>query len=154
MNKAQYIGFLNTPPLWENKQFDIQQFEFPSLDLHSFHPAPIPKNIRLGHQLEYVFKQLVDYSEVYDIVLYNLPIRQEKRTLGEIDFILHDTTGDQLIHVEMTYKFYLVDPAISKPIHRLIGPNKRDRFFDKMEKIKNKQFPILQKLPKSQVHVI
>ncbi len=143
MIKAQCIGFLDTPPLWEKEQFDIQQFEFPDLVLHSFQPKSIPGNIRLGHQMEYVFKQLVEYSDAYNIVLYNLPIRQEKNTLGEIDFILKNKITDQLIHVELTYKFYLIDPEILEPIHRLIGPNRRDTFFIKMGKIKHKQFPLL-----------
>lgn len=143
MIKAQCAGFLNTPPLWEKIQFDIQQFEFPSLELHPFHPKSIPPNIRLGHQIEYVFKQLVEYSEAYKVVLYNLPIRQEERTLGEIDYLLKDKKSDKLIHVELTYKFYIINPETSEPIPRLIGPNKRDTFFAKMEKIKNKQFPLL-----------
>lgn len=143
MIKAQCVGFLNTPPLWEKKQFDIQQFEFPNLALQPFQPKAILRNIRLGHQMEYVFKQLVEYSETYDVVLYNLPIRQGKRTLGEIDFILKDKTNDKLIHVELTYKFYIINPEISEPFHRLIGPNRRDTFFIKMEKIKNVQFPLL-----------
>lgn len=143
MIKAQCVGFLNTPPLWEKKQFDIQQFEFPSLGMDLFQPKAIPGNIRLGHQVEYIFKQLVEYSEAYNVVLYNLPIRQGKSTLGEIDFILKDKSTDKLIHAELTYKFYLINPEIPEPIHRLIGPNKRDTFFTKMEKIKNKQFPLL-----------
>ena len=143
MIKAQCSGFLNTPSLWEEEQFDVQQFEFPSLVMKSFQPKPLPSNIRLGHQVEYIFKQLVEFSEVYDLVLYNLPIRQGKNTLGEIDFILKNKTSKQLIHVELTYKFYLIIPEITEPIHSLIGPNKRDTFFTKMEKIKNKQFPLL-----------
>ena len=143
MIKAQCTGFLNTPPIWEDKQFDIQQFEFPTLELQSFQPSPNPQNLRLGHQMEYVFKQLVEHSEVYEIVLYNLQVSQGERTIGEIDFILKDKTRDKLIHVELTYKFYIIDPEISEPKHRIIGPNKRDMFFMKMEKIKNKQFPLL-----------
>ena len=143
MIKAQCLGFLNTPPIWEKKQFGIQQFEFPNLEMHSFHPKPIPGNIRLGHQIEYVFKQLLEYSAFYEVVLYNLQISQEERTIGEIDFILKDKKRDKLIHVELTYKFYIINPAISEPIHRIIGPNQRDKFFTKMEKIKNKQFPLL-----------
>jgi len=143
MITAQCLGFLNTPPLWEKEQFGIQQFEFPNIDLHSFLPKPIPQNIRLGHQMEYVFKQLVAYSEIYEVVLHNLPIRQDKITLGEIDFILRDKTNDQLIHVELTYKFYIINPEISKPIQQLVGPNRRDMFVAKVEKIKNNQFPLL-----------
>jgi len=143
MITAQCLGFLNTPPLWKKEQFGIQQFEFPNLDLTNFSPSPIPQNIRLGHQMEYVFKQLLDYSKDYDVVLHNLPIRQEKITLGEIDFILKEKETQQLIHVELTYKFYIITPEISEPMHRLMGPNKRDMFFTKMEKIKNEQFTLV-----------
>jgi hypothetical protein len=143
MIKAQCVGFSNTPPLWEKKQFDIQQFEFPELALLPFQPKAIPQNIRLGHQMEYVFKQLVEYSEAYNVVLHNLPIKQRNRTIGEIDFILNDKTRDKLIHVELTYKFYLINPDNQEAIHHLIGPNRRDKFFTKMEKIKNVQFPLL-----------
>lgn len=139
----QCIGFLNTPPLWEKEQFGIRQFEFPKMELHSFQAKPIPQNIRLGHQMEYVFEQLVAYSETYEVVLQNLPIRQNKITLGEIDFVLKDKTTNKLIHVELTYKFYVINPEISEPIYRLMGPNKRDMFFTKMEKIKNEQFALL-----------
>jgi hypothetical protein len=52
MIKAQCIGFFNTPPLWEKRQFDVQQFEFPSLAIHRFQPKPIPRNIRLEWVME------------------------------------------------------------------------------------------------------
>lgn len=143
MITAQCISFLNTTSLWEKEQFGIQQFEFPSLEMYSFLPKPIPQNIRLGHQMEHVFKQLVEYSEAYEIVLHNLPIRQDKITLGEIDFILKDKANNKLIHVELTYKFYIINPEISEPIHQLIGPNRQDAFFAKMQKIKNNQFALL-----------
>jgi hypothetical protein len=143
MIKSQYSGFLNTSPIWENKQFGIQQFEFPSVELDAFQPTPVLKKLRLGHQIEHIFKQLIEYSEAYKIVVHNLPVRQNGRTLGEIDFILKDKIQDKLIHVELTYKFYIIKTEISEPIHKFIGPNRRDSFFDKVEKIKNKQFPLL-----------
>ncbi|GLR15600.1 DUF1853 family protein [Portibacter lacus] len=143
MIKEQCIGFLNTPPLWEDNLFDIEQFDFPDLDMESFQPAVIPRNIRLGHQIEYVFMQLVTHSPNFDVMLHNLPICDEIRTVGEIDFILKDRKRNQLIHVELTYKFYIVDPAVAEPLHRLIGPNRRDKFVTKLEKIKKIQFPLL-----------
>ena len=143
MITAQCVGFSNTPPLWEKKEFDIIQFEFPSLELNSYQPKEIPENIRLGHQMEYVFNQLVEHSQAYDILLHNLPITEGKRTIGEIDFILKNRSTGKLIHVEMTYKFYIIDPEISEPIHRLIGPNRRDSFLAKMQKIKTVQFPLI-----------
>lgn len=139
----QFIGFLNTPPLWENTEFGIQQFEIPALELESFQPQSIPQNIRLGHQMEYVFKQLMEHSETYEVILHNLPVKQGNRTIGEIDFILNERATQKLIHVELTCKFYIINPEITEPMHRLMGPNKRDMFFTKMEKIKNEQFALL-----------
>ncbi|MEP3209913.1 MAG: DUF1853 family protein [Maribacter sp.] len=139
----QVAGFLNTPSLWSNKQFGISQFEFPEIDLVAFQPREIPSTIRLGHQMEQLFKQLIDYCSAYEILLHNLPVKRGNRTVGEIDFILKDVQTTQLIHIELTYKFYIINPEISEPVHQLIGPNRRDMFFTKMEKIKNKQFELL-----------
>lgn len=143
MIRALCDGFLNTPPLWRNEQFGIQQFEFPSVDFDTLQTKPLPTNLRLGHQMEYVFKQLVEASGAYTVAVHNLPITKGGITKGEIDFVLKKPSTKQLIHVELTYKFYLIDPTISEPIHQLIGPNRRDTFFAKMEKIKHKQFPLL-----------
>lgn len=136
-------GFLNTPPLWRNQQFGISQFEFPAIDLSAFQPRAISAKIRLGHQMEQLFKQLIDYGTAYEVLLHNLPVKKGKRTVGEIDFILKNTQSEALLHIELTYKFYIINPEISEPIHQLMGPNKRDMFFTKMEKIKNKQFELL-----------
>ncbi|WP_339704324.1 DUF1853 family protein [uncultured Kriegella sp.] len=141
--EKQCIGFLNTPPLWDTEQFDVQQFEFPDIDLPDFSPTAIPQNIRLGHQMEYICKQFLDHSNRHEVLLHNFPIYKDKQTLGEIDFILKETSTEQLIHMELTYKFYIIDPDIADPLYNLIGPNKRDVFFAKIQKIKNKQFQLL-----------
>ena len=143
MSHKLLSGFLHTPPLWRKRQFGISQFAFPEVDLKAITAAPIPNNLRLGHQMEHVFTQLIPQNETYEIVVHNLPVKKEGRTLGEIDFILRDTRSQKLVHVELTYKFYIIEPEISEPIHRLMGPNKRDMFFTKMEKIKNRQFALL-----------
>ncbi|RRQ48306.1 DUF1853 family protein [Maribacter algicola] len=139
----QIAGFLQTPSLWTKTQFGIRQFEFPQIDLTHFTPTPIPQKIRLGHQMEHVCKQLLEASPAYEVLLYNEPVRQGKQTLGEIDYILRETATGQIIHLELTYKFYIIDPQISERIHQLMGPNRRDMFFTKMEKIKNEQFTLL-----------
>ena len=143
MIKSQCQGFLSTPPIWTGHRFDMQQFEFPTTDFDLFQPQPIPQNLRLGHQMEYVFKQLVDASKRYDITLYNLQIRNDEKTLGEIDFILFDHFTTKSIHVELTCKFYIIDPDIVEPVQQLIGPNRRDSFVAKLNKIKNVQYALL-----------
>ncbi len=146
----QYRGFLDTAPLWKNTQFNLTQFDLPVIDLENFKPQPIPKNIRLGHRVEYILKQLLDYSKRYDVLAHNVQIKRGKETIGELDFILRDRGNgeenfgeSEFIHLELTYKFYLLDPTISEPIHRLMGPNRRDMFFTKMEKTRDKQLPLL-----------
>lgn len=139
----QCAGFLKTPPLWVREQFGIAQFEFPEIDFRPVKADPVTKKLRLGHQMESVFKQLILGCKTHELLLHNLPITRGKQTLGEIDFILRDATVQRIVHVELTYKFYLIDTAISEPIHRLMGPNRRDMFFTKMEKIKNEQFQLL-----------
>lgn len=121
----------------------MEQFVFPYIDQRTFKARSIPDNRRLGHQMEFIFKQLLDQCNAYELMVYNLPIKDGKRTIGEIDFILNEVTSQKLVHVELTYKFYIINPEISEPVHRLMGPNKRDMFFTKMEKIKNEQFPLL-----------
>ena len=56
---------------------------------------------------------------------------------------MQDNNSQRLLHIELTYKFYIIDTHISEPIHQLIGPNRRDMFFTKMEKIKQRQFQLL-----------
>lgn len=140
---AFFEGFMQTPPLWEGIQFELRQFEFPIIDLHAFKASPIPQKIRLGHQIEHVFRQLITFDDTYDIVLYNVPIRRNKRTLGEIDFVLKERETGQLIHVELTYKFYILDTNGPRALQELSGANRTDLFIKKLKKIKEKQFPLL-----------
>jgi hypothetical protein len=43
----------------------------------------------------------------------------------------------------MQYKFYLYDDSIEEEIHRYVGPNRNDTMYLKLEKLKNKQLPLL-----------
>ncbi|WP_343486350.1 DUF1853 family protein [Allomuricauda sp. d1] len=141
--KSILEGFLSTPPLWKNQQFGLQQFVFPDMDLASVDSFELPTNLRLGHQMEYVFKHLISESQEYDVVLSNLLIEEGKARVGELDFILKDLKTKKYLHVELAYKFYIINPEISEPIYRLMGPNKRDMFHTKLDKLKEKQLPLL-----------
>jgi len=138
-----YKGFLETPPLWVNEQFGLQQFKMPPIDVETIRRQPIPNNIRLGHKMEHIFKQCLASQQHYKFLYSNIKIKKEKITLGEIDFLVENTHTNQIVHVELTYKFYIIDTDITEPIHQLMGPNKRDLFLTKMEKIKNNQLPLI-----------
>ncbi len=143
MEKASYKGFYTTPPLWTKRQFGIQQFDFPEVDITAVKPPGTQANLRLGHQMEVVFSELIHASRDYSLVFSNLLIDEGKTRLGELDFILRETQSEKLIHVELAYKFYIINPEISEPIYRLMGPNRRDMFYTKLDKLKEKQFPLL-----------
>jgi hypothetical protein len=143
-------GFLASPPLWKHMQFGLQQFEIPLVDLTHFEPQPIPEKLRLGHQIEYILHQILSHSDRYEVLAHNIQIKKGNDTLGELDFIIRSCLparqvceSKKLLHLELTYKFYIIDPSIDAPIHRLIGPNRKDAFFAKLEKTKQKQLPLI-----------
>jgi hypothetical protein len=138
-----YSSFFNTPPLWSGELCGLKQFVFPEVDIDSLERGPIPSNLRLGHKIEYIFLQLIQHSKQYKVIAHNIPIRKGKESLGEIDFLLQDVVNKEFIHVELTYKFYVI-PADSIQIERqLMGPNLRDSFHAKKERILQHQIPLL-----------
>ncbi|UJH67263.1 DUF1853 family protein [Allomuricauda sp. SCSIO 65647] len=143
MNGQLLKGFYHTPPLWTNQQFGLRQFEFPKLDMGSRTNFELPENLRLGHQMEHVFGHLISSSKEYEVVFNNLLVEEGKTRVGELDFILKNRASQKFIHVELAYKFYIINPDISEPIYRLMGPNKRDMFYTKLDKLKERQLPLL-----------
>ena len=141
--KELFYGFLNTQPLWKNQQFGLRQFEFPKLDIAALPPIDLPSNLRLGHQMEHVFKHFISASSTYDLILNNILVDDGRNRIGELDFVLKELTANQYFHVELAYKFYIINPEISEPIYRLMGPNRRDMFYTKLDKLKEKQLPLL-----------
>jgi len=136
-------GIIQTPPLWLKQQFGLKQFDLPEIDATQISAYTPPTNLRLGHQVEHIISHLLRADPTYDIILQNVQLKRDQITIGEIDYILKEKSTGRYIHLELACKFYLVDPKISEPVYRLIGPNRRDMFFTKMEKIKEHQFPLL-----------
>lgn len=96
-------------------------------------------------QAEACFKAYLKQSKHYDLLASNLQIQGKTETLGELDYIVRDLKANQVIHVELACKFYLYDTgATVSEEEKWIGPNRKDRLFEKLEKIKHKQFPLLQ----------
>jgi hypothetical protein len=104
----------------------------------------ITENIRLGHRVEKVVSHLIKASTNYEMLYENLQIKEGNKTIGEIDFIIEEIQTKQVIHLELAYKFYLFDPDLStKPVENWIGPNRNDSLIEKIEKLREKQFPLL-----------
>lgn len=135
--------------------------DIPTFDLSELNVAPnldftIPANLRLGHVVEKIVAELIKNSNTYNLLFENIQIIEEKRTIGELDFIIEQVSSKQVLHLELAYKFYLFDPTISRePVNNWIGPNRNDSLKEKLEKLKTKQFPLLyHELTKSVLNTI
>lgn len=98
-----------------------------------------------GHRVGYYFESLVFYWLKHvrgvEILAHSYQVLDEGRTVGELDFVFRDEEA-QVVHWEVAAKFYLycVDEKV-KGSH-YIGPNARDTFELKKEKIIGKQLPL------------
>ncbi|WP_372917551.1 DUF1853 family protein [Salegentibacter sp.] len=144
----QLLGYLHTPPLWRGELLGLQQFD-PGLAIPQDLPDPekampsLASNFVLGKRMESFFELLIKSSDRYKLLANNIQISRQKITLGELDFLLKDLHTNQNIHLELVYKFYVYDPSFSSEEARWIGPNRKDSFLQKMEKLSEKQFPLL-----------
>ncbi|MGB1248259.1 MAG: DUF1853 family protein [Chitinophagales bacterium] len=123
---------------------DLPTFNLSDLKIVSDLKFELPTNLRLGHLIERIVAKLVESSSNFKILYENIQIEDKKQTLGEIDFIIEELATQQIIHLELAYKFYLFDPSISSAhINNWIGPNRNDSLVKKLDKLKRKQFPLL-----------
>ncbi|WP_439127638.1 DUF1853 family protein [Polaribacter sp.] len=139
--QKRYEGYLQTATLWENDAvFNLQQFKIDSKS--SKINIDIDDKLRLGKYIErFVSFELMQQNSI-KILVENIQIQQDKRTLGELDCML--LKDDTPIHLEIIYKFYLYDTTIgNSEIEHFIGPNKKDSLIEKLNKLKEKQLPLL-----------
>lgn len=146
--KHQLQGFIETPPLWEEKYKGLQQFTLPKInfpeDLCIGNELPeLASNFVLGKRMECFFRLIISKSSQYELLSNNIQISRDKITLGELDFLLKDLEIKKIIHLELVFKFYVYDPTFSREDERWIGPNRRDSFKQKLKKLQEKQFPLL-----------
>lgn len=139
--QKRYEGYLQTPCLWNNKTvYGLKQFKIESKS--SKIDIEINDKLRLGKYIErFVSFDLAQNSST-EIIAENIQIYKEKITLGELDCILKNE--NETIHLEIIYKFYLYDDTIgTTEIEHFIGPNRKDSLQEKLNKLQEKQLPLL-----------
>ena len=140
--EKQYEGYLKTALLWRNHDLlGIKQFNFPETTNQTFRGNPF-NGMRLGNRVEkFVYHDLRQNLNI-EILLENQQIQDGKVTIGELDCVLKQ--NDVPVHLEIVYKFYLYDPEVgSSELEHWIGPNRNDTLLKKLNKLKDKQFPLL-----------
>ena len=142
-SKPRIQSILQTQSL-DCSSLSFEPFYLSDLKLQTIPNIDITENIRLGHRVEKIVSNLIKASTNYKIHYENLQIKQGNKTIGEIDFIIEEIQTKQLIHLELAYKFYLFDPTLSTTqLNNWIGPNRNDSLKEKVEKLRDKQFPLL-----------
>lgn len=147
--KAQFEGFLKTPPLWREENFGIQQFPIPLPLPRLLNEAviPPPDHGPLGKRMEAFFHYYIQHFSDYHILAHNVQIQGTSATAGEIDFLLEQKSTAEVIHIELVYKVYLYQPCIQDELDRWIGPNKQDTLVRKLNRLQKHQLPMLQATP-------
>jgi len=105
----------------------------------------IPPSLVLGKRAERFFDFAIKQSSRYQMKAQNLQVIHEKKTLGEFDFFVEDLEKRSSLHIELVYKFYLFDPSVSQEeeLKCWIGPNRKDSFLRKINRLKTHQLPLL-----------
>lgn len=117
-----------------NESIPIEDFPFEQARMFKF----------LGKRAETFFSYYLKCISRYKELAYSLQVIDDKTTIGEFDFLCWDEHHQEINHIELINKIYLYDDTLhDDPDYCWIGPNRRDRFIDKIEKLKSKQFPLL-----------
>ena len=123
-------------------------------DQSSITDSFIPQK-RIGLYAEQLLAFYFEHYERFTLIKKNLQIFDDKnkKTLGEIDFIVIDHKTDTTIHIECALKFYLgylTNPEFilnnleRKDWHHWIGPNQKDTLSIKLSHLLNHQLSISQ----------
>lgn len=112
-------GTMATPAAW---QILAQWDRTPALAPPALRAPPAR---RLGHYFETLYRVLLEDVLGWQVLVSNLPVRVDGRTLGELDLVVRDPVSGSLQHHEIAIKFYLgYDGAQGV---RWYGPDARDR---------------------------
>jgi len=136
-----YAGFCNTPTLWtEDDVFELKQLQIENCS--DRFKKPQKRRLRLGQLAEqFVFNQIETTSNL-ELLAQNIQIQNQQLTVGELDAIIK--MESKPIHLEIVYKFFLYDDKVADSgLGNWIGPNRRDSLMEKLEKLSEKQLPLL-----------
>lgn len=140
----QYLGFINSLNLFSKNTINIDYFNFQkqNIDYEEFQSFSLNVKVPLGKRVEHFFEFYIEQHPDYKMLKKNIQVNHNKTTIGEFDFFLEELKTEKIIHVELVYKFYIYLENEDE-IKRYHGPNKHDNLEDKLNKLKNKQFPLL-----------
>lgn len=139
--KKLFNDCIKTPPLWiRDSIYNLDQF---LLEKHTFSfDKTIPQKLRLGKLVEQFICFQLEQGQSIELLIENYQVQNGKLTIGELDCLF--LQNEKPIHLEIIYKFYLYDETVGvTELEHWIGPNRKDSLIQKLNKLKNKQLPLL-----------
>ena len=138
------IESLRTAPLLGNDAVGAPVFYRKNFDVVD-KKTILNLNQKLGHLYEQALYSLICTSDKLECVAHNLQIFDEnKKTLGELDYVLFEQQSQSYIHLELAVKFYLAKEINGKWVYP--GPDARDNWHRKLERMQNHQFILPQSI--------
>ena len=148
------IWAVNSPSLLANGACSLATIE--AVDWSLINPDEVVEFVRQEptHRVGRYFERLLYFylSRVRraDIIASGLQIRDDSRTIGELDFVFQDEESREpgrrpaslLTHWESAAKFYLWYPNRTVEDSHLIGPNAADTFERKVNRLVQHQLPL------------
>ncbi len=145
----QYKGFCETPSLFLGEAFNLpNSFSTPFFLVEDFNniTSELQKQDYLGKRMEYFFQSWINQHKAYELIAHSIQIKDEKTTIGELDFLVTEVETKKILHIELVYKCYIWDPSLNKKLEKaLVGPNYKDYFSWKTKKLVEHQFPLLKR---------
>jgi hypothetical protein len=99
---------------------------------------------KLGHLYEDALAVILNESLRYDLIARGVQVIDSSgRTLGELDYILWDTSAECYIHLELAVKFYLAVKTADG--WQYPGPDPRDNWQRKLDRMCSHQFVLTER---------
>lgn len=99
-----------------------------------------PRVYKLGIYAEALVESILSKLKIgYELAASNLPVKKDGKHIGEFDFILKNKNTLTAEHWELSVKFYLLKKNATGLSADFIGPNGRDSFEIKLNKLRSRQ---------------
>lgn len=137
----RFDGFRNTPYLWKGSLEGLKMYAPGELTIADYPKVDPISHIRLGKLTEQFVLFELEQDESVRLLKSNIQVFRDQITIGELDCLIRQSEVN--IHLEIVYKFYLYDPSVLTELDRWVGPNRNDSLVLKLNKLKDKQLPLL-----------
>ncbi len=112
------------------------------------HSLSINHRNRLGFFAEEILAFALEAHPHFRVLGKGIQLKDDKTTLGELDFVFEHLPTETVYHLELAVKFYLCFGNGTEQ-HHFLGPNAKDRLDIKVKRVLSHQLPLIHH-PKAQ----